>query len=370
MSWRTVTAVDDAVGATRRFLFPFRPLRWGILAVLVFAMAGGVSAGVWTFVAADVLLAGFVESIETGGAGATAAIMRLASGVAADRLSLAVAVVAGGTAVALSVASLTLRLLFYDALETNEVRLLRPFFRRFRQAVGLFIAVVILRTVAVGAVALATVIGLVSATPVRWAPIESVGGATGALPVESVVAAWMLASLAVLGVSLALRLTYEFVVPMMIADDLGVLVGWKRVVYAVVSEWRETMAYLVVHFFVGLGTALFEAVVVGTLGLSVAAIGGVALLLAAGLLGGLGALVGTTIGLVVVGLVTLTAVTTLLMVAIPIAVLTRTYVITYEVAALGGIDPSVQLLGAGSETVALDGSEFRTDDQKPAVGGE
>jgi hypothetical protein len=176
--------------------------------------------------------------------------------------------------------------------------------------------------------------------------------------------------LAVLGVSLALRLTYEFVVPMMIADDLGVLVGWKRVVYAVVSEWRETMAYLVVHFFVGLGTALFEAVVVGTLGLSVAAIGGVALLLAAGLLGGLGALVGTTIGLVVVGLVTLTAVTTLLMVAIPMAVLTRTYVITYEVAALGGIDPSVQLLGAGSETVALDGSEFRTDDQKTAVGGE
>jgi len=361
MTWRTAAAVDDAVEATRRFLFPFRPVRWGILAFLLFAMATGVSAGVWTFVAADVFLTELVGSAGTGEASVTAAALRLAGGATADRLSLAVAVVAGGTAVALSVASLTLRLVFYDALETSDVRLFGPFFGRFRQAIGLFVAVVTLRAVAVGATALAAVVGVVSATPIRWAPIGSLAGATEALPVGSVVVAWALAGLAVLGASLALRLTYEFVVPTMVAEDIGVLAGWERVVHAVFSEWRESVAYLVVHSFVGLGSTLVGAVVVAILGMSVAAAGGVALLLVAALLGGLEALVGTTVGLVVGGLVTLAAVVALLLLTVPVAVLTRTYVITYEVAALGGIDPSVQLLDVGSETAATGGGEFETD---------
>lgn len=349
MTWRTAAAVDDAVEATRRFLFPFRPVRWGMLAVLLFAMATGVSVGVWAFVAADVFLAGLVW------------------GAAGDRTSLAVAVVAGGTAVALSVASLTLRLVFYDALEANRVRLLGPFVRRFRQAIGLFVAVVTFRVVAVGSVGLAAVVGVASATPVSWSPIGPFAGATDALPVESVVVAWALAALAVLGASLALRLTYEFVVPTMVAEDIGVLAGWERVVHAVFAEWRESIAYLVVHSFVGLGTTLVGVLVVAVLGAGAAAAGGVVLLLAAVVLGGLEVLLGTTVGIAVVGAVTLAVSVALLALAVPVAVLTRTYVIAYEVAALGGIDPSVQLLDVGSETAAVDGGAFDTDAEEKAI---
>ena len=43
MSWNAVDAVDDAVEATRRFLFPVRLVRWAKLSVLVLLMGG--SAG-------------------------------------------------------------------------------------------------------------------------------------------------------------------------------------------------------------------------------------------------------------------------------------------------------------------------------------
>jgi len=40
MSWHAVAALDDAVDATRRFLFPFSLVRWAKLAFLILLMGG------------------------------------------------------------------------------------------------------------------------------------------------------------------------------------------------------------------------------------------------------------------------------------------------------------------------------------------
>lgn len=355
MGWRTVEAVDDAVEATRRFLFPFHPVRWATLAVLVFVMGSSASVGAVIFVVTDVLLTGLIESALVGGTGVAVADTWRAAGVTANRLSLAVVVVAGGTAVAFSVASLTLRLAFYDALRTNTVRVVDPFLDCFRQAIGLFVAVTTLRILVAAPIVVSGVVGFVSATPIVWAPADVFVDAAEGLSVESVFLGGVLASLAVLGAWLALRLTYEFVVPVMVADETGVLAGWERVGRAVSTEWREALMYLVVHFFVGLGTALVETVVIGTVGVGVAAASGVALLFVAVSLGGVGALVGTTAGVVAIVVVTVVAVVTLLALTVPISVLTRSYVIAYEVTALGGIDQRVQLLTPDADTETVRG---------------
>jgi len=61
-----------------------------------------------------------------------------------DRLIVAVAVAVVVAAVTFSVVSLSLRLVFYDALRTNEIRLWKPFLGRLRrQAIGLFVASVV-----------------------------------------------------------------------------------------------------------------------------------------------------------------------------------------------------------------------------------
>lgn len=130
----------------------------------------------------------------------------------------------------------------------------------------------------------------------------------------------------------------------MIVEDIGVLAGWRRTWDAVSGEWPQVLVYLAVHFFVRLGTAIVEGIAFVIAGSAVAGIAGIALLLAAVLLGGLGALVSTTAGTVTVVLVVLVAVVTLLAVTLPISLVTRSYLISYEVATLGGIDSGLALL--------------------------
>lgn len=346
MSWHAVDAVDDAVEATRRFLFPFSLVRWAKLAFLVLLMGGSANAGVSIPAAPDARIAGFagVSEVWESDTGAMtpseavdAVVSDLVPGMPADRLIVAVAIATVVAAVAFSVVSLSLRLVFYDALRTNEVRLWRPFLGHLRQAAGLFVASAALWSIAVGPIALAALVGVAAEAPLGWEPIDSLAAAVGSLSLGPAIVVGLLGSAVVLFATLALRLTYEFVVPAMIVEDIGVLAGWRRTWDAVSGEWPQVLVYLAVHFFVRLGTAIVEGIAFVIAGSAVAGIAGIALLLAAVLLGGLGALVSTTAGTVTVVLVVLVAVVTLLAVTLPISLVTRSYLISYEVATLAGL---------------------------------
>ncbi|WP_144923673.1 DUF7544 domain-containing protein [Halorubrum salsamenti] len=363
MSWHAVEAVDDAVETTRRFLFPFSPVRWAKLAFLVLLMGGSANAGVSVPPAPDARIggfAGFSEAQESDTRAGSpfdpvdAVVSDFVAEMPADRLIVAAAVAVLVTAVALSVVSLALRLVFYDALRTNEVRLWRPFLARLRQAAGLFVASAILWAIAAGPIAVVVLVDVAAEAPIGWEPVDSFVTAVGSLSLGPAVVVGILGSAVVLFATLALRLTYEFVVPAMVVEEHGVLAGWRRIWRAVSGEWPEVLVYLAVHFFVGVGTAIVEGIAVVIAGSAVTVVAGILLLLAAVPLGGLGALVGTTAGIVTVTLVGLAAVVTLLALTLPVSLVTRSYLIAYEVATLGGIDPGLTLLHPDLATASTD----------------
>lgn len=360
MSWHAIDALDDAVDATRRFLFPFSLVRWTKLALLVLLMGGGgASANASVSVVSD---AGVTPPRGTdsglGGVGPGSGGVGPGSGgvdpgaVTPEGIVGAVdsetlAVVAVGIVllvVALSVASLSLRLVFYDALRTNEVRIWRPFLARLRQSVGLFLFTAALSVAAAAPVALAVLVAVAADAPMGWGPVDALAGTFGSLSVGTTIVLGFLGAVLVAVAVLALRFTYEFVVPTMIVGETGVLGGWSRFWDMLRAEWTELLVYLLVHVVVSLGLSVVAGIAAAFAFALVATVGGLVLLLVAAALGGLGALVGTTAGMAALAITALVGVVTLLVLLLPVQVLTRSYRIAYEVSTLGGIDPELALL--------------------------
>ncbi|GAB6880433.1 hypothetical protein JCM17823_27070 [Halorubrum gandharaense] len=324
MSWHAVGAVDDAVDTTRRFLFPFSLVRWAKLALLVLLM-GGISFNT------SVSVPPFpnVES-ETAGWSDFAALA------AELGVSTEVVVAIGAGLFLLSsvliVLSTALRLAFYDALRTNVVRIWDPFKRRLKPAAALFLFVL-----GVG-VLLAAPFVLV-ALAVEYGYLTFAGTSTPAIAAAVLAAlVWVVAGL------LVLRFTVEFVVPVMVLRDDGPVAAWRRLWPTIRESWLGFLAYLVVHFVLGIGISVVEGIIFLLVGGTVAVLAGVVLLVGAGLLGGFGALTATTAGSALIAVVVLVALVTLFVVLMPVRVVTRTYLIAYEVSMLGRTDPDLMLL--------------------------
>ena len=351
MSWSAVDAVDDAVEATRRFLFPFSFVRWAKLALLVLLMGGGVRTNVSVpFFPNPGFTTGpggpggsgggptegpgdpfFGPNGFGGEAGLEAVDTNLVIGAA-------VAVLA--VAIAFSIVSLSLRLVFYDAIRTNEVRLWRPFVGRLRQALGLFVFSTLLSL----GMAIPVVVAVLTEADVGWGPADALGSAVASLPTWAIGLSVAFAVLLAIVVLLVLRFTYEFVVPVMVLRDEGVLAGWSRFWPTLRESWVEFLLYLVIHFFLGVGISVAESFLFLFVGGLVAVFAGVAVLITGGVLGGLPAVTGTTAGVAVLAVVVVVAVLALLILLLPVRIVTRTYLIAYEVSTLGGIDPDLALL--------------------------
>jgi|AntRauTorcE11897_2_1112592.scaffolds.fasta_scaffold00325_4 hypothetical protein len=363
MSWHAVDALDDAVDATRRFLFPFGLVRWTKIALLVLFMGSGgasTNASVPAVSDSSVRPSSPVEpgSVGTGGGG-----IGSGSGVSGQILhaldSELMALVALGIVllvVAVSVVSLSLRLVFYDALQTNEVRVVGPFLSRLRQALGLFVFTAAVGVAAAAPIALAVAVAVVADAPTGWSVIDSVAAAIASSSTGAIVALGLVGAGLVAVAVLALRFTYEFVVPTMVVEEVGVIGGWRRFLSTLRADPTEFLIYLVVHLVVSIGLS----VVVGAatvLGFAfVATVGGLVLLLVAALLGGLGALVGTSAGAAALAIVTIAGIGGLLVLVLPVLVATRSYRIIYEVSTLGGVDPGLTLLHPDLDP-GTDGSE-------------
>ena len=341
MSWHAVDAVDDAVTATRRFLFPFSLVRWTKLALLVLLM-GGIGTNVSVPFVPDPQFSTF-EGVEGEPAPMPDAIDA--------ELLLAVGAAAVVLLALFSVISLALKLVFYDALHTNEVRLWRPFVGRLRQAIGLFVL-----SVAVSAAVAVTIVAAVLAgVSTGFAPADRIGSTVAGLPDWGVAVLVPLAALFALVALLVLRFTDEFVVPVMVLRDDGVLAAWGRFWPTLRGAWTQFLLYLFVHFFLGLGISIVESVLFLFIGGVVAVLAGVVLLIVAGILGGIPALTGTTVGIVVLAVVVVVALGVLLLLSLPVRVVTRTYLIAYEVSTLGGVDPELAMLDRSIDPAA-DGS--------------
>ncbi len=348
MAWYAIDAIDDALNATRAFLFPFSLGRWGRLALItLFVGGGGFGIGNVTNIAR---IGEFANNPPGSGPpsvlrplwGADSASLvwpvAQAAPPAPDLVSGAVGAALLGLLLLLGLGvaliGSVLQFVFVDAIATDEVRLVAP----FRQYLGF------------GLRYLGFQIGIAL---IALVPLLIVGIGFAETNVD-------LGTVAVLGVGLLLvvigipylfvaRFTREFVVPVMVASRTGLIEGWRRLGPRLRQQWKQFGIYFVFHFFVKLGAGIARslvAIIGGILVAIVALIIGFLLGAAveAALGGGAG---GAGLGLGLLFALAIGGLLFLLLVLLPLNVLVQTFVRCYELSSLGGFDESFGLLGYG-----------------------
>jgi len=241
---------------------------------------------------------------------------------------------------ALTLLSETLRLVLYDALRTQTVRLRKPFRRRFGQAVRLF-------GFKLGVSAAFAIPFVVIGATIALTGFDLGGGP--ALIVGALLAAviGILSSIAYLVIN---RATNEFVAPIMVLTDSGVLDAWRQFWPVLRGNLAQFGVYVVVHFLlllaISIGQSILAVIILGIVG----TVGGlIGLLLVVGIFGGLGATLASTAGLVAIGLLVALTLLAMFVLFLPINIVVLTYVFSYELSVLGAADEDLRLLPDSSE---------------------
>ena len=387
MSWYAVDAIDDSLDATKAFLFPFSLGRWARLALITLFLGGG-GAGVQN-VLQYANSAGQYAGGGTGSgssSGSSFALATLSGGTFGPNvLAQAVPPAPGGlpfglglvgslvvAAVALLVllfviASPVFEFVFVDAIATDDPRIRGPFARNVWKGIRLLVFRIVLTLVfalpivAVAAAAFLSVEG--GTVPHLGLPVILALVALGAV--------WMLVFAVVMG------FTDQFVVPVMYVDDAGVLAGWSEVWSLLGGEKRQTLVYLLVHLLVGIGVSIVSGLLALVALIPIAIVALVVGLAAGAVVGGTA---GTNLGLGVGVLAGLAVGLPLyfVFVALPLNVLTQTYLRTYELASLAGFAARYDTLGRyrddgddeGDGGVRGDGDLGDDDDNGGGDGGD
>ena len=346
MPWNAIDALDDARWAAQSILLPFDAGRWARLAVVALFVAGGGT-----------------PSFQTGGGGGGDVNVPVEPGpggappfdVSPRTLLLAV----GGLLVAALLVGLlwafvgaVMEFVLVDGLRRREIRIRGPFREFLGRGLRLFgfrVGVGLL-TLAVFAVPFVLVLLLGAAVPVGFLLIFPL-----------LLAAFLLG----LVVAVVLRLTTDFAVPTMLAEDRGVLSAWRRLLPLFRSEWKEVGIYLVVRLVAGIAAAIAVGLVTALAAVIVAIpfllVGGLVFFALGGSLPALGA-VGWAL-LAVVGLGFLLAV---IAVGAAVQVPVVTYFRYYALFFLGATDERLDLV-ADLRGLGGDGDDRDDGDGADAV---
>ena len=325
MTYYAVGRIRDAYDVTRSYLFPFDRSRWLRLALVVLFI-GGAS----TF------------NLQSGGTGTdTGAVPDSVSTnvPAADLPDWTLAAAALAVVVLLVLALLfalvgsVMEFVFVESLRSDAVHVRRYFRQYFGSGLRLFGFRIIL-----GLVTLAVV-----AVPLAVVLLPIVGGATPG--VGAVLGAVLVVVPVVLAVAVVAGLVYgfttEFVVPVMLLDDCGVLAGWRRFWPTLRSQWAQYAVYVVVEFLlsvvVGIAVTLVDLVVLLVLGIPFGILAGIVLLV-----GGFGTFsVLEAVALAVIGIAyAVLALLAILLVQVPV----KTYFRYYALLVLGDTDEALDLI--------------------------
>ncbi|WP_121823664.1 DUF7544 domain-containing protein [Halostella salina] len=326
MPLHAIEAVDDAVEATRAFLWPIAPRKWAKLALVVLFAAGpGTNLSTVQF------------NAPTGGGTVPDDAVTGPDG-AIDPLAVdeSVWLVVGGVVAA----ALLLGLLFLfvgsvmefvlvESLRRESVSVRAYWGRRWRQGVRLFAFRLLLALFVLGGAAVAV-------AAVAFPAV------LGGVPELSLVAVLLLVPVAVLlAVLLGLvhGFTTAFVVPVMVLEDCGVLAAWRRLWAAIAANPVQFLAYAVVGFLLSAAGGVVVGVAVG--------VAAAALLIPFGVLGLFAFLLLMAAGpvgiaaFVVLGLLFVVAVLAAVALAqVPVI----TYLRYYALLVLGDIDDELDLI--------------------------
>ena len=319
MPYSAADAVEDAYDATRDLLFPFELRRWLALAVVVFFVSGA------TGFEANANL-GLVDlPTPPGPAPGPGPAM---PGYAADLpVVVAVAAVVVLLALALAFVGAVMEFVFVRSLATREVRVREYFGANTSKGLSLFLFRFLL--------------GLVVLAGVVFLAVLVVGAGLAGFLLVALLSPVVLLGFAAL--YLLHRFTVDFVVPIMLVDDVGVVEGWRRLVPELRAETAEYAVYAVLRLALGFAASVVAGVGFGLVALAV----GIPFAVVAAVLAFLEATAGYAVAApllfatVAVYAVAVTAVGVVL-VQTPVS----TYLRYYALFVLGDVSPEYDLLEA------------------------
>jgi len=259
MALHALDDIDDAVEATKRFLLPVDRARWLGLAVLMFFVTGGgMSVQFPAFPGGGFDSdTGTGDGIDPGEPGT--GVPDLTPEITPTLVALIVGLVALFAVVALGYLYLSAvtEFVFVGSLRRETVELgayTRPNLGRGLRLFA-FRLVVLLVTGA-------TVVGVplvLGAAAGGWPPTE---WGTAAV-VTAVLVGAVLALVAALLVGNLLGFTTVFVVPIMLAEDRGVIGAWRRFWPTLVGQWKQYLVYAVVGFLLSIGIGIATGTIIG-----------------------------------------------------------------------------------------------------------
>jgi len=154
---------------------------------------------------------------------------------------------------------------------------------------------------------------------------------------------------------LVLGLTTTFVVPVMFAEDRGVISAWQRLLGTVRDNWQEYLVYLVVNWVLGIGIG-FVTLVLTVLVAIVVAVPALVITVPTVLAAGVTPIAGTVL-LVVWLLAGVLFVVATLVIAVPFQTFRRYYALLV----LGDIDSALDVVPETRSAVRTDGGDAETD---------
>lgn len=344
-------ALSDATDATRAFLTPFDRGRWVRLAVVAFFVFGSVG-GMPSFPGN---VGGQFDTGSDGGAGGPDGWefggwsgefdpSGLIDGALLSGLSLwilVVAVVAIAIGILYGMLGGIMEFVLYESLRSERVSI-REYAGRYADlGLRLFAFRFVL-----GLVGLAVVLGVVALF------VFSVFGGPGTFFAALLVLFPLFLVLALVG-GLVNLFTTEFVAPIMLIEDRGVISGWRRFWGVFRAEWLEFLAYAAVRFGLNIAAGLVVGLVVGLVAFVLGIpFGAVALAIWFAL--------GTGTGWVAIGGVAIVALLyalVLLVAAMLVTVPVLTYLRYYALLVLGDVDETLDLIPDRRAAIRSTGTE-------------
>lgn len=369
MSWYAFDAVDDALSATRRFLLPFSLGRWLRVALVVLFLGSGTAGFNFTFpgvpggggtdpgpaptdpaptdpaptdpvptdpTPATDLDPGTLNAILLAFFGALAVVVLLA--------------------LVFTVVAPVMRFVLVDMLRTDEVRVRRWFRTRFWKGLrllGFQIGVTLL-----AAVPIVVLVGLFV--------LLDMGTGIGIL---GVVALGLVALPFFLVLGVFFSFTHQFVVPVMVAADVGVIPGWQRFWPTLRGHPWQFLVYLVTRWVLGLGIGIAVAIVFGILALVIVVAALIVGFLVAGLFGGLEAAAASTPAVALLAVFGLLTVLVLVALGLVVSVPVRSFLTAYELSVLGRAEARFALLPETDDGDDGDDTETGGDGPRTVGGG-
>jgi hypothetical protein len=227
-------AIDGAIHRTKDLLWPFRKSVWLRLAVVAFFIGGISSPNFYSFGSGDL------------GMGDTAGT------VSPDIVGMILLIVGAVIILALifGIVSSIIQFVFVDLLRTERFRILDHFGPRAGKGLRLFCFIFCLVILLI----------LLIMIPIAFL-VMSGSTMTGANIFPFIMGFILLILIFVIPFAIIMTFTIDFVVPIMIQDDCGVIAGWKTLFATFSGRWLQGLLYLLAKFILGLVAGIIQLII-------------------------------------------------------------------------------------------------------------